>query len=419
MLEKQRFWSSDHAFTIMMIAGIAAGAALGLMFGPKATIFKPIGQLFINLLFTLVVPLVFFSISGAVAALSDMKRLGKLLSSTLGIFIFTGVIASVLAIVLIKGFDPVQGLVVPNLTKTPAASLSIGEHIVKMFTVNDFSLLLSKNNMLPLIVFAIFFGMSVSMLRERGVGIGLGLNALAEVCYKMVGVLMRLAPIGLGAYFANLTGVFGPQLLGAYGKAMLFFYPVAIGYFFIFNPLYCYMSGGMECIKAFFKNCFTPAVTAFGTCSSSACIPVQRAFCDRVGVPADVSGVVLPMGATMHMDGSCLGVIMKIYVACLVFQVPWTGFETYALSVLLAVASATAISAVPGGGAIGSVLIVSVMGLPDEALPIVIMLGSLIDPAATLLNSVGDTVAAFMVTRILEGRNWMAKNLSGKQDVNW
>ncbi len=246
MSEKKGFWSSGNAYTLLLIAGIALGAVLGIVLGPKATIFKPIGQLFINMLFTLVVPLVFFSIAGSIAIMSDMKRLGKLLKSTLGIFVFTGVIASVLAIILIKAIDPVQGLVVSELTKTEAAKLSIGTHIVNMFTVSDFHLLLSKSNMLPMIVFAIFFGLCVSLLGEKGLNIARGLNDLAEVIYKMVGVLMKFAPIGLGAYFANLTGIFGPQLLGTYGKAMLWFYPVAIGYFFIFNPIYCYICGGRQ-----------------------------------------------------------------------------------------------------------------------------------------------------------------------------
>ena len=123
MSDKKGFWNSNHAFTILLIIGVGIGAILGLMLGPKAAMFKPIGQLFINLLFMLVVPLVFFSISGAVAALTDMKRLGNLLGNTLGIFVFTGVIASVLAIVLIKVIDPCQGLVVPHVVKSATAAM--------------------------------------------------------------------------------------------------------------------------------------------------------------------------------------------------------------------------------------------------------------------------------------------------------
>ena len=410
---------SGYRYPLILFSCVLAGGIIGAFVGEKATVVEPIGTLFINLLFTLIVPLVFFSISSSISMFSDMKRLGRMLGNTLGIFVFTGAIASVLMIFVVKIFHVGSGLVIETTEVVEAKSLSLGEHIVNMFTVSDFSGLLSKNNMLPLIVFSILFGLSVSMLGEKGQKVSESLTNLADVCFKMINILMKLAPIGLAAYFANLTGVYGPTLLGTYAKVMAVFYPVAILYFFLFNPLYCYYAGGLDCVKAFFKNFLPPFVTALGTRSSSACIPLQREFCDRVGVPGDVSGVVLPMGATMHMDGACLGVITKIAVACAIFNVPFEGIGMYAFSILLAVASATAVSAVPGGGAVGEALIVSVLGLPAGALPIVMMIGTLIDPIATALNSCGDAVASMMVTRRLEGRDWMQKNLSGMQNRNW
>lgn len=411
---------SNNAFTVILIIGIAIGAGLGVAMGPEAIIFKPIGQIFINLLFTLVTPLVFFSIAGAVSSSSDLKRLGKLLGSTLGIFVATGIFASVITIVLIKFIDPCAGMVMPDLsvntakTIEAASNATIGSHIVNMLTVNDFSQLLSNGNMLPLIVVTIFFGMCVPMIGEQGKAISDGLNAIAAIIYKMIAVLMKFAPIGLGAYFANLTGVFGPTLLGSFASALIFFYPVAFAYFLIFFPLYCFTAGGKRCVNGFFKYVFTPAVTAFGTSSSNAALPAQREFCDKLGVPPDISGVVLPMGATMHMDGGCIATVTKIYLACLLFNIPWDNFGIYTMTVFLAVMAATAISAVPGGGAIGSVMMVSVLGLPPEALGVLILLGTLVDPMGTMVNSTGDSVAAFMVTRILEGKEWMTRTLSDK-----
>lgn len=410
---------SNTRYTVILISCLILGGVLGAVLGEKATIVKPIGTLFVNLLFTLIVPLVFFSISGSISTFKDMKRLGKLLSTTMSFFVMTGAFASVLMIFMVKIFHVGEGLVLDTTATTEAATLSVGDHIVKMFTVSDFSQILSKSNMLPLIVFACLFGICTAKLGEKGKPLSDGLNRIADVCYQMIEVLMKLAPIGLGAYFANLTGVYGPQLLGTYAKAMAVFYPVAIAYFLIFNPIYCYYAGGTECIRAFFKNCLTPFVTAFGTQSSSAALPMQHEFCDRVGVPRDVSGVVLPMGATMHMDGACLGVVTKAAVACAAFGIPFEGIGTYALTVLLSVASACAVSAVPGGGAVGAALIISTLGLPAEALPIVIIIGNLIDPISTALNSCGDSVASMMVTRRLEGKDWMSRNLSGCQDRNW
>lgn len=417
--QKVKKVGSSYRYPLILFACVLAGGILGVFIGEKAAVIKPVGTMFINLLFTLIVPLVFFSISSSIAAFSDMKRLGRLLGNTLGVFVFTGTIASVIMIFVVKIFNVGAGLVIENMEAGTAKTLSIGDHLVNMFTVNDFSGLLSKSNMLPLIVFAILFGLSVALMGEKGEKIAQSLAGLADVCFKMIGILMKIAPIGLAAYFANLTGVYGPTLLGTYAKVMAVFYPVALLYFFIFNPLYCYYAGGMQCVKAFFKNFFPPFVTALGTRSSSATIPLQRDFCDRVGVPGDISGIVLPMGATMHMDGACLGVITKIAVASAVFNVPYEGIAMYAFSVLLAVAAATAISAVPGGGAVGEALIVSVLGLPAEALPIVMMIGVLIDPVATALNSCGDAVASMMITRRLEGKDWMSRNLSGLQSQNW
>ena len=410
---------SNTRYTIILISCLILGGVLGAVLGEKATIVKPVGTLFVNLLFTLIVPLVFFSIAGSISTFKDMKRLGSLLSNTLGFFVLTGAVASTIMIVVVKIFHVGEGIVIDATETTEAASLSIGDHIVKMFTVSDFSQILSRSNMLPLIVFAVLFGVCAAMLGEKGKPLSDGMNLIADVCYKMIQVLMKIAPIGLGAYFANLTGVYGPSLLGTYAKAMAVFYPVAILYFLIFNPIYCYYAGGLECIRAFFKNCLTPFVTAFGTQSSSAAMPMQHEFCDRVGVPRDISGVVLPMGSTMHMDGACLGVITKAAIACAAFGVPFQGIGMYVFLVLLSVASACAVSAVPGGGAVGAALIVSTLGLPAEALPIVIIVGNLIDPISTALNSCGDSVASMMVTRRLEGKDWMSRNLSGCQDKNW
>lgn len=415
MSETKKKSLSSYRYPIILLTCVLAGGILGAVIGERATIVKPIGTIFINLLFTLIVPMVFFSIASSVSAFSDMKRLGRLLGNTLGFFVLTGAIASTIMIFVVKIFDVGSGLVIETTATEDAAELSLGDHIVNMFTVSDFNLLLTKNNMLPLIVFAILFGISVATLGEKGVKISEALNGMADVCFKMINILMKIAPIGLGAYFADLTGTYGPALLGTYAKVLAVYYPVALIYFFTFNPLYCFYAGGKECVKAFFQNFFTPFVTALGTRSSSACIPLQRAFCDKVNVPSDISSVVLPMGATMHMDGACLGVITKIAVACALFGVPYEGLGMYVFSVFLAVASATAVSAVPGGGAVGEALIVSVLGLPAEALPVVMMIGTLIDPIATACNSCGDAVAAFMVTRRLEGKDWMKKT-SGAVD---
>lgn len=419
MSEQKIQVKANYRFPVILLISVILGGVAGVFLGEKATIFKPLGQIFINLLFTLIIPLVFFSIASAISGFSDLSRLGKMLGSVIGVFVFTGAIASVFMLILIQFIPYGQGLVITTSSTAEAAQLSLGEHLVNMFTVSDFPELLSKSRMMPLIVFAIFFGVAVAMLGEKGKGVHQGLINISEVIFKMIGLLMKAAPIGLAAYFANLTGIYGPSLLGTYAKAMALFYPTLFFYFFIFFAFYAYMAAGKDGIKAFFKNIFPAAVNAIGTRSSAATIPLNLEACNRIGVPQDVSSVVLPMGATMHMDGSCLSCIFKITVLSAIFGIPFEGLGTYAFAVMVAVFSATAISAVPGGGAVGEAMIVTMFGFPPEALPIVIMLGQLCDPITTMVNSTGDSVASMMITRILEGPQWLSRNLSGLQNKNW
>ncbi|MBQ2770645.1 MAG: dicarboxylate/amino acid:cation symporter [Clostridia bacterium] len=410
---------SSYRYPIILLVSVIAGGVLGAILGEKATVVEPIGKLFINMLFTLITPLVFFSIASAISVFKNLKRLGKMLGSVIGVFVGTGAIASIFMLILIQFIQYGKGISIVPSEVAEASALSIGDHIVNMFTVSDFPNLLSRTRMMPLIVFAILFGVATALLGEKGEKVHEGLENISNVIFKMINMLMKVAPIGLAAYFANLTGIYGPKLLGTYARAMALFYPTLFVYFFVFFSLYAFWAAGKNGVKAYFKNIFTPAVNAIGTRSSAANIPINLEACDRIGIPQDVSSVVLPMGATMHMDGSCLSCIFKIVVLSSIFGVPFEGLGTYAFAIFVAVFSATAISAVPGGGAVGEAMIVTMFGFPPEALPIVILLGQLCDPITTMVNSTGDTVASMMVTRLLEGKDWLSRNLSGQQNKNW
>lgn len=160
---------------------------------------------------------------------------------------------------------------------------------------------------------------------------------------------MKLAPIGLGAYFANLIGEFGPQLLGDYGRCMLVYYPLCIVYAVVFFPLYAFFADGKKGVKTMLKNIFKPAITAFATSSSCTALPANMEACEAIGVPSDIYNIVLPLSCTMHMDGSVLSSITKIAFLFGIFGVPYTGASTYALSILVAVLSAFVLSGAPGG----------------------------------------------------------------------
>lgn len=408
---KKNLWQY-YRFPIILLLSIIIGSTIGLIWGEKATVLKPLGDIFLNIMFTLVVPLVFVTISSAVSSMVDLKRLGKIIGYMLLIFVITGLIASVIMIITVKVFPPAEGVNIGMETAENIEALNTSEQIVKALTVSDFPELISRKNMLPLIIFSVFFGLSISLIGEKGKKISDLLNALSEVFSKMVSLAMYYAPIGLGAYFAALVGEYGSELLGSYARAMAVYYPVCLLYFFIAFFFYSYYSGGMKGVKLYFKNIFPAAITSLATQSSIATLPVNLQAAKSIGVPKDVREIVIPIGATAHMDGSCLSAILKISFLFGLFNVPFEGIGTYLTAIVVSVLSGVAMSGVPGGGLIGEMLIVNLYGFPPEAFPIIATIGYLVDPPATMLNATGDTVAAMIVTKIIEGKDWINKKLT-------
>ncbi|MGO1369275.1 MAG: dicarboxylate/amino acid:cation symporter [Senegalia sp. (in: firmicutes)] len=406
---KSSLWKA-YRFPLILLAGIIIGSIIGLVFGEKAMVLSPLGDLFINMMFTAIVPLVFLSISSAVGSMMNMKRLGKILGSMFFTFIITGAIAAVIIIMVVKAFPPAEGV---NIVMEVAEleKISIGDAIVNALTVSDFSLLLSKSNMLPLILFSILFGFCVSVVGGEDNKIAKALDMLNKVMMKMISVIMLYAPIGLGAYFAALIAEYGPQLLGAYLRSMAIYYPLCIIYFFVAFAAYSYWAGGKDGTKIFFKNILTPAVTSLATGSSIATLPVNLIATEKMKVPKDIREIVLPIGATMHMDGTALSSILKISFLFGIFGQDFSGIGTYITAVLIAILGGVVMSGVPGGGLIGEMLIVTIYGFPPEAFPIVATIGFLVDPPATMINASGDAVASMMVTKMVEGKDWLSKKV--------
>jgi Na+/H+-dicarboxylate symporter len=409
--------ASSYREPLILIAFVIVGAIIGLVLGENASFLYPIGQIWLNLLFVLLVPLIFFSISSSVANIADTKRVGKMLGLTIGIFIITAAIAGIYMFIVtgIFGVDTSIQLGSAEEAVTSSSS-SIGDMIVSTFTVSDFPDLISRSHILALIVFTVFFGITVSLLGEDGKPVANWLSNMSKVFYKMVALLMKLAPIGLLAYFANLTGTYGIDLLKSYARGLLIYYPAAIVYFFVFLALYAFIAAGAWGVKNFFKNILTPALTALGTRSSAAALPLQLDACDKLGVPREVSSVVVPVGATCHMDGACIATIYEIVLCCALFNRPLTGISDYAFALVIAVAGSVAVSSVPGGGAAMETMVISSFGFPSVALPVLLMMTQLFDAGCTLINSCGDTVASMLVTRFLYGKDWYKKNLNNTEE---
>lgn len=413
---KKTVWE-NYRFSVILIISIAIGSFIGLVFGDRAVILKPFGDIFLNLMFTAVTPLVFVTIASAVGSMVNMRRLGRILGNMLLVFVITGLFAAVLIIFVVSVYPPAEGVNIQIEAAGELEKLTFADQAVSAITVNDFSKILSRSNMLPLIVFSILFGYCVSAVGGEDNIVARALDALSKVMMKFISVIMLYAPIGLGAYFASLIGEFGPQLLGAYARAMVVYYPLCVFYFFVFFALYTYYSGGMEAVKSYFKNIVEPSVTSIATQSSIATLPTELRAAQRIGVPKDIRDIILPIGATAHMDGTVLSSILKISFLFGIFGQEFAGIGTYLTAIGLSILGGVVMSGVPGGGLIGEMLIVNMYGFPAEAFPIIATIGFLVDPPATWLNSTGDTVAAMMVTRIIEGKDWIAKKLTAEEEI--
>ena len=419
--------AKNYAFLAIMLGSMILGAIVGWIFpvvkdadgntlSAGATVLKPLGTLFINMMFCIVVPMVFASIAGAVANMESRKRAGKIMGVTIGTFVVTGAIAAVIMYVLMQVFPPV---LVPW---TEISSEAIGEHadmatmIVNFFTAEDFVGLLSRKAMLPLIVFSLLFGFAVNLNGGKNTPVGQFLDDLSNVMMRFVKIITYYAPIAFFGFFADLVATYGPQITESYGRALLVYYPLCFVYIFTAWPLFAWFGGGKGAIKTMFQHITKPAVVSLGTCSSVATIPTNMEEAQDTGVSKDVSDMVLPLGATMHMDGSCFSCVLKIAFVFGVFGVDFGGIDMLIKVVLVAVLSSVGMSGVPGGGYIGEYIMCSIF-FPDQmelAFPILVTLGNLVDPPATMINSAGDYVVSFIVSRFVDGKDWLQKALAAK-----
>lgn len=404
----------NYRFPLILISGIVVGCIVGWVMGERALVFKPLGDVFINAMFMVVVPLVFSTICSAVATMSSMERLGKVMGAMLLVFTITGAIAAMLMLACVYFWPPAAGA---NIALTAAGDIqafSTADQLVKAITVEDFPALLSRRAMLPLIIFTIFFGVCLQALGEKGRKVGEGIGVVGDAMLKMVGYLMYYAPIGLGAYFAALVAEHGPQLLGTYLRSMIVYHIATFGYFLAAFTVYAWYGTNGKGVRTFWQYIITPALTAFGTGSSTATLPVNLEAARQMGIPRDIREVTLPIGATAHMEGSCLSGILKIAFLFGLFNIPFTGFGTMGTAVAVSVLSGVVLSGIPGGGLVGEMLIISLYGFPPEAFPIIATIGFLVDPAATMVNATGDTCSSLLISRIVEGKDWFEKAMAAK-----
>ena len=409
--------AKNYRFLGIMLGAMILGCIVGWLAPSFAGVVKPLGTVFINMMFCVVVPLVFVSIAGSIANMKSMKRAGKIMGTTVLTFVVTGAIAAVLMFVIMKLVPPVLSAWADVPAEEMGEYASISDMIVNFFTVSDFSGLLSRRAMLPLIVFSVLFGFSTNLAGGPDTLVAKWLVSMTEVMMKFIKLITYYAPVAFFAIFAGLMADYGPQIAGSYGRAMAVYYPLCFIYIFTAFPLFAYFGGGKGAVKTMFQHIARPAIVSLGTCSSVATIPTNLEEAENTGISKDVAEMVIPLGATMHMDGSCFSCVLKIAFVWGVFgqEMTWAKLP---LIVLVAVLSSVGMSGVPGGGYIGEYIICSIF-FPQQmelAFPILVAIGNLVDPPATMINAAGDYVVSYIVSRFVDGKDWFQKQVLAKKE---
>ena len=400
----------NYGFIICMLIGIIAGCIVGLVW-PGATVLEPLGPVFTNLMFCIVVPMVFCSIASAIANMSSAKRAGKIMGATVITFCVTAGIAALIMYVIVRVFPIVDGayeIVEGEIGET----LGVADMVINFFTKPDFMELWSRKAILPLIIFAILVGFGVQLSGGPETKTAQLLEDMTKCIMNTVKIITYYAPIGFFGFFATLVAKYGPELIGDYSRTLIVYYVLCFVYMFASFPLYARFGGGKGAAKVMFKHLFKPAAVSFGTCSSVATIPTNMEAAKETGISEEVSNIVLPLGATMHMDGSAMSAIIKV---AFLFGIFGQDFNTgrAILAIIVAIFSSVAMSGIPGGGGTGELVLCTIF-FPEQlavAYPFALALGNLIDPPATMVNAAGDYVVSFIVERFVNGKDWLQKKL--------
>ncbi|QES89776.1 dicarboxylate/amino acid:cation symporter [Rhizosphaericola mali] len=394
----------NYGSSLILLSGLVVGCLLGVIFGPKIQIVKPLGDIFLNLLFIAVVPLIFFTIANSIANIESKEtKMGKLFLVTIFVFILTVVIAAILTTIGVFLFPIPQPAIPLQKVNTEEVS-NLGDQITSMLTVDNFYKLLSKGNMLALMIFSALMGFAIRKSGEKGQAFKAFIQSGNEVMTQFLGLIMKIAPFGLGAYMATQISTLGPQMFGIYGHALAIYHGVGIIYMLVFFSLYAFIWGGRKMIRIYWKNNIIPTITAVGTCSSIASIPINLEAAEKMGISPFIRNIVITLGGVLHKEGSSISSIIKIATVFAVLHKPYTGMDTITSAILITIIVSMVEGGVPNGGYLGEILFISVYKLPAETLTVAMAIGTLVDPFATILNVTGDTASGMLISRIMDGK---------------
>lgn len=416
----KKVWK-NYKQTLILLLALVIGAIVGLVFGEKTEILKPFGDLFMNLMFVIIVPLIFLTITTSIAKIKQPKRLGKVLRSIVITFIATSLVAcavglaSTYSIKLVNPNDAtaIKETLTTEEELTTEEDKNFLERTVEAISVDDFTKILSKNNIIAIVIISILVGIATNKVGEDAKKFEEFLNSANKVVLKLVDIIFLYAPIGLGCYFAALIGTFGSEIAVGFGKTFIIYLIVSLLYYFVVYSLFAYIGAGKKGVKAFWTNIVPATATSISTCSSAASIPANIKSAKGIGIPDDIAETMIPLGTSFHKDGSIIGSVFKI-----MFLVYLFGTEASVGQVIIVSLIANLlVTAVPvGGGTISEMMIITSMGFPVAALPILTIIATIIDPPATMLNVVGDTASAMLTTRVVDGKDWINKKSKRKKD---
>ncbi|MCB9703528.1 MAG: dicarboxylate/amino acid:cation symporter [Myxococcales bacterium] len=403
-----------------LVVGAAAGAAFNLGLGgdhdavvaANRYVAGPIGQIFLRLLFMVVMPLVFASVALGVAGIGDVRRVGRMAGKTLAYFLGTTGLAASLGLVMVALIQP-GSRITPEIreglltTYASDASAKIEASQTATFGIDTLVGIVTRNplrsavdgDMLGLIFFSLVFGAAVTLIRrERGETMIAFLEALNDTVTKIVEVSMRIAPYGVAGLIFGVTSRFGFALLeplGIYVATVLGALALHVGV--TMSLIIAFVIGVSP--REFFARIRAAIVTAFSTSSSSATLPTNIEVAEReLGIPPKIAGFVLPLGATMCMNGTSLFEGITVIFLCQVFGVELDLGQQIVVMVL-SVITAIGAAAVPGGSIPLLVGILAMFEVPPEGIAVVLGVDRILDMARTTVNVIGDHTAAAFIAR--------------------
>ena len=396
MKEKKKLSLATKTFI-----GFGLGIVIGLVFGEKATIVKPLGTIFLNMIKMIVVPMVFFSITAGVASLGDLKKLRNIGVKVVGLYALTSALCVGLGLIMANIINPGKGFDLTALSQSTdyeaQAMPSIIDTLIDMFPSNIFTSF-TNTNMLQIIVFSVFLGVALIMMGKEGERLLAGVQSCANAMYKNTAIVMEFSPIGVCALLADSVGAYGLKIFGPLGKLILTVYASdVILVLLMYIPMVALLAKFP--VKKWLQGIWKVWVVTASTTSSSGSLPITTSVTnDEFGVSSELSSFSLPLGATINMNGGCIYYAAAIVMTAQIYGMNLTPSALVNI-IISTVLVAMGCPGVPGGAIIMTTILLTNMGLPLEIVGLIAGIFRLIDMANTTFNVTGDVVTTMVVAR--------------------